>query len=117
MRLEPKQDWMILDPLKKKGSGIIIPDSVDVMSVDKRPELQAFKVLDVGPWDKDLNGHEHGVKKDDVVMIEGLSFAMLEIGDKKYAVSRAGNVIYSLIGDMNHLTSINNKEGGKDGGN
>ena len=102
-KLVPTQDWMILEPIINKPSGLALPDNHDPFAMDKRPDVQAFKVLAIGPWedypvhDEDGDWVRHDIKIGDVVNLEGLGFAIVKHEGKALAVSRARNVIYKVV--------------------
>jgi hypothetical protein len=114
--LRPKQDWMVLEPMVADQSKLILPSTYDATDMSKRKDLQAFTVLAIGPW-KEIPVMDkwiaHGIQVNDVVMIEGIGFGVVEYAGKKYAVSRAANVIYDLM-DHTNLISVNEiaKKGG-----
>ena len=129
MDFEPTQDWLILEPMVKRQGSVLLPeDATDPLSPERRREdLEAFKVVAVGPWVEEDEGSEHNpkihddsyvpqdVEVGDIVMIEGLGFAVFKDGDKRYAVSRARNIIY-FVHEADELVGYNEgKEGGSGG--
>src|SRR3990167_1160151 len=104
------QDWILLEPLTKRKSGIVTPMSIDTLAIEKRRDLEAFEVLLVGPWLDVYVGNEwrkHGIEKGDIVLIEGINFGTQVMNSKRYALSRAGHVIYKYTIPPDDLVSIN----------
>lgn len=92
---------MLLEPITQEST-LALPDGFDSTDMSHRKDIMAFEVIDIGPWDKypvEWGSDEayHDIKIGDRVMVEGLNFAVVDYNNKKYAVSRARNVIYKLV--------------------
>lgn len=95
MKINPLQDYVLIEPLeeeKKSKGGIVLPETAE-------KEPQQGKIIAVGPGKRLSSGKiiEPEVKKGDVVLFKKYGPDEIKVGDKKYLIAKAEDVL-AIIG-------------------
>jgi chaperonin GroES len=95
MKINPLQDYVLIEPLeeeKKSKGGIVLPETAE-------KEPQQGKIIAVGPGKRLSSGKivEPEVKKGDVVLFRKYGPDEIKVGDKKYLIAKAEDVL-AIIG-------------------